>query len=213
MLTSLTSLWQSIQSKLQPSKRDPQDEGDEDLPKAKSKPKAKSSGKSKGSSKFGRKPLSEVDSQWAAAIEAMNAEIKPRRTMEDEGSSSGYGNDDDEEKPTIVATKVPPLGMPLSQSGPPTGTNPPTGSASPAQLLANSLRHHDGLNQISAQEFEELAQYLNTRSRLDPDTRKASSLDLARRIKATISLAKLPPKTTADTFLEVIHELTQSRFS
>lgn len=47
--------------------------------------------------------------------------------------------------------------------------------------------------------------YLRDRSTLPTDQRKQQSLTLARRLKDTIQLAKLPGKLTPDLFLEALY--------
>lgn len=58
---------------------------------------------------------------------------------------------------------------------------------------------------MGGQDFEDLEAYLLERSSLSPNQRKQRSLDLARRLKATIQLAQLPSKITPELFLEALY--------
>ena len=52
--------------------------------------------------------------------------------------------------------------------------------------------------------------YLAQRSNLDKDERKEASLQLARQMKTTMAMAKLPQKMSADLFLEALYAIHRS---
>ncbi|MEB3273422.1 MAG: hypothetical protein VKJ85_06525 [Prochlorothrix sp.] len=154
-----------------------------------------------------------VDEQWAAAIAAMNAGQTPRQPTPSpetpDAPPSSAGPLDEDEIPTQVARNRPPALSKDSEPSPAPPAPTPPGQAlriSPqAEPIAATLSDHGGLYNMGSQDFEDVETYLRDRSTLPIDQRKQQSLTLARRLKDTIQLAKLPGKLTPDLFLEALY--------
>lgn len=203
----INSLLQSIKDKFGSGK------GDKDKKKGsdKSGGKGGSKGGGKGGGTIKRKSSNpEVDDQWAAAIEAINAasQGKPETPPATLGTLPVMGSapDDEDEQPTMVATNPPPL-----------TTRPPSASSAgkrgfPPRLepIVPLLLQEAGLKNLSGDDFEAIGAYLAQRSNLDKDERKEASLQLARQMKTTMAMAKLPQKMSADLFLEALYAIHKS---
>lgn len=142
-------------------------------------------------------PSSTGDEQWAAAIAAMNAgsqQATPAANSGDRNRPIPFNPETN--RPTPISTDLPPLND---------TPDPSPRISAQAQPIAASLSDHGGLYYMGGQDFEDLEAYLLERSSLSPNQRKQQSLDLARRLKATIQLAQLPSKITPELFLEALY--------
>ncbi|MEB3162142.1 MAG: hypothetical protein VKK80_02840 [Prochlorothrix sp.] len=217
----INSLLQIIKDKFGSGKGDKDKKTESD----KSGGKGGSKGGGKGGSTLKRKSSNvAVDDQWAAAIEAINAasQGKPETPPATLGTLPVMGSalDDEDEQPTMLATSPPPLTRPPSAAPPsaaPPSAAPPSASSAgkrgfPPRLepIIPLLLQEAGLRNLSAADFKAIGAYLAQRSNLDKDERKEASLQLARQMKTTMAMAKLPQKMSADLFLEALYAIHRS---
>ncbi|MGA1602922.1 MAG: hypothetical protein ACO4CG_11635 [Prochlorothrix sp.] len=188
---------------------------------------SESGGSQKASKKKGgkcgtikRKPLNEIDSEWAAAIEAINA-ASQGKSADQEGSRPDLPDlpdlpnppqpipsADEDEKPTEVSSGPLPFPTPPPSAPPPAPGKKPRSSSRVAEIVT-VLSQQPGLGNLTTDDFEAIHAYISQRSNMDKEERKQTSLNLARQMKTTMEMAKLPQKMSADLFLEALNAIHQ----
>jgi len=82
-----------------------------------------------------------------------------------------------------------------------------------AQTLANQLLQEAELSRMLPEDFAVVRDYLQRRAGMLPQARTELSKQLAHQIKDVIALEKVPPKTTANLFLEAVYLAYQQQSS
>lgn len=145
---------------------------------------------------------SEIDDQWAAAIEAINAASQGKPKEPAALGDLPTPLFDEDEKPTVVTANPPPLTPP----------KPSKPRFSPrVEPIVPLLLQEAGLRNLTGDDFMAIEAYLAQRSAMGKDDRKQASLNLARQMKNTMAMAKLPQKMSADLFLEALHAIHQNQ--
>ncbi|WP_353258961.1 hypothetical protein [Prochlorothrix hollandica] len=152
-----------------------------------------------------RPPAPPVDADEMPTIVSLNAPPLPGSSPP--GSSPPGSSPPGSSPPGLSPRRTPEIpGRPDFSSPDPSGSGSSQPRISPrAEALVPALKQHPGMGNITASDCQEIKAYLLQRSALERDDRKDISLNLARRLKTTIGLEKLPQKMTADLFLEAIY--------